>query len=142
MSLRPVFARLLADMDADVLDYRTLQGLLDAQFAAALAHDGERLQALAAEAMTLVEAIEARRAARVDLVAQLLPRHRTPAMKDVLASLPATPSAVLATRWQTLEDLVRDCKERNARNGRLMADQQALLQRVLAGREADTYAIA
>jgi flagellar biosynthesis protein FlgN len=48
----------------------------------------------------------------------------------------------MASWWSTLQALVRTCKERNARNGRLITDQHALFQRVLHGEEADTYAAA
>lgn len=142
MSQQPVLRHLLADMDADVRDYRSLGALLDEQFTAALRHDSARLEALAAAISVAVDALEQRRQTRVTLVSQLLPAHPRPDMATVLERLPAPARDVVAARWSTLEGLVRHCKECNAHNGRLMTDQQAILQRVLVGKDEDTYAAA
>jgi flagella synthesis protein FlgN len=41
--------------------------------------------------------------------------------------------------WRRLEQLVRGCRDAAARNGSLMADQHAIMQRLLHG-EMETYA--
>jgi flagella synthesis protein FlgN len=133
--------RLLRDMEADVLAYTTLHALLEEQFTAALAHDSQRLEALARDVTTLVEALEQRRQTRVALVRQMLPGEARPGIDTLLALLPPNSKAMVAASWERLEALVRGCKESNRRNGRLMTDQQAIFQRVLRGDEEDnTYA--
>ncbi len=133
---------MLADMDADVREYRALNALLEEQFTAALRHDSAGLEVLARTITAAVDGLEKRRQTRVILVSRLLPTHAQPSMAAVLERLSAPARKAVAARWSTLESLVRECKERNAGNGRLMSDQQALLQRVLTGKEEDTYAAA
>lgn len=138
--LRPELVRLLRDMDADVLDYRRLRTLLQEQFEAAMRHQGERLQQLAGAITETVDGLEGRRAARVELVHQLAGAQA--AMDAALVLLPSPLKEAAAARWATLQALVRECKQSNARNGRLMTDQQAILQRVLSGGEEHTYVAA
>lgn len=140
--LRPELVRLLRDMDADVLEYRRLRSLLEDQFDAALRHQGTRMQALAEDITAAVETLEARRATRVTLVHQLVGSAAVVRIETALALLPPPLCDAAAARWGVLETLVRECKERNARNGRLMTDQQAILRRVLEGEEDHTYVAA
>lgn len=137
----PPIKQLMRDLQTDLREYRELHGLLEAQFQAALRHDATALQALAAEVTVLVDRLDQRRLNRRELLNKLLPTHPAPGMADVLALLPAQgPMRTNAARgWEHLEALVRACKERNARNGRLMADQQAVFQRVLHGEENPLY---
>lgn len=140
LAVHPV-KRLLRDMEADLLAYTTLQALLEEQFSAALAHDSQRLESLAHDVGTLVEALEQRRRTRVALVRQILPGEARPGIDTLLALLPPNSKGLVEASWQRLEALVRECKESNRRNGRLMTDQQAIFQRVLRGEDEDnTYA--
>ncbi len=142
MSSQHAMKSLLRGLNADVQTYNTLHALLDLQFTAALDHDGERLTEVAEKILALAEALEKRRQERVLLVRQLLPQHPQPGISAVLQLLPPPSRAVMTPLWRTLEGLVRECKERNARNGRLMTDQQAVFQRVLHGEEESIYAAA
>jgi flagellar biosynthesis protein FlgN len=140
MSLQQALTRLLRDMEADVREYRSLQALLDAQFTAALGHESDRIEVLGRDIMTTVETLDTRRQVRMQLVCKLLPKHPQPGMAALFKSLPEPARAGMLVRWNTLEALVRDCKALNARNGYLMTQQQAMLNHVLLGEEADTYA--
>lgn len=137
----PPLQQLMQDLQTDLREYHELHQLLEAQFQAALRHDATALQTLAAQVSGLVDRLDQRRLSRRGLVHTLLPRHPAPGVAEVLALLPAQGPmrAKAAQGWARLEALVRACKERNARNGRLMADQQAVFQRVLHGEESPLY---
>lgn len=142
MSSRHAMTSLLRGLNADVQTYNTLHALLELQFTAALGHDSQCLSDAADKILPLVEALEQRRQERVLLVRQLLPQHPQPGVGAALELLPPPTREVMTPLWRQLESLVRECKERNARNGRLMTDQQAVFQRVLHGEEENTYAAA
>ncbi|HVL44681.1 MAG TPA: flagellar protein FlgN [Acidovorax sp.] len=142
MNRSSTLQRLVAGMDADLPQYRALETLLQEQFQAMLRHDSGELEALAPRILASVDTLEQRGRQRGALLAQLLPGAAPATLHALLERLPSASRAVVQSRWTTLEQLVRECKEHNARNGRLIADQQAILQRVLRGKEEDTYAAA
>ena len=133
--------RALADIvrgvEADRHAYRTLRGLLEEQFAAALRHDAAALATLAATITGLVGEIEGRREERVARCATLVGTGTR--MDAILPLLPEASRKAFVAAWRELEAQVRECKELNARNGRLMTEQNQIMQRVLHG-EVDTYA--
>jgi flagella synthesis protein FlgN len=136
---RDAFSRVFAGMRADLHAYRELRQLLEDQFRAALEHRsadirdiGERITALAAE-------IEERRRERVELVTLLTPQNAQARMASIAERLQGSSRAAFDTCWRALEGAVRECKDLNLRNCRLIMDQHAIMQRVLNA-ESDTYA--
>ena len=87
-----------------------------------------------------LDALDQRRRARVELVTQLLGPQTPASMAALFERLPAARRAPVQALWERLEQAVTDCKTRNARNARLMTEQQALLQRVLHGAQEPLYA--
>lgn len=134
-----VLARLLRDLHADRSAYARLRELLEAQFQAALRHRSEQLAALAADIVTLVEALDQRRAVRSELLLALLGRNSKPSVEALLQRLSGGSAQTLTAAWQGLEQQVIECKALNLRNCQLITDQHALMQRVLGVEEA-TYA--
>lgn len=133
-------ALMLRDMQADQAGYARLHELLEAQFQAALRHAAQQIVGLADEITRLVEELEERRATRSRLLVQLLgPAERTPTLARLLQRLPAQTSQLMAQTWRGLEQQIRDCKQLNLRNCRLITEQHALMQRVL-GVEEQGYA--
>jgi flagella synthesis protein FlgN len=130
-------ARLLDGIRDDLRDCGAVHELLERQFQAALRHSGAELSTLAAELMPQLDAMEARRMQRVQLVRALFGLDAT--MDQLFASLAVPERQAAHAAWTQLERLVRDCKAATARNGNLMADQYAVMQRLLHGEE-DTYA--
>jgi flagella synthesis protein FlgN len=137
---RQALGSLLRDAQADLADYGRLAALLERQFAGALRHEAAVLTALSEEITTLVDTLEQRRRQRVALVTQLLGAETVPSMAALFERLPAASRQPVETLWTELEEAVQDCKMRNARNARLMTEQQAILQRVLHGDEGGIYA--
>jgi len=130
-------SRLLDGIHDDLHACGAVHELLERQFQAALRHDGAELSTLAAELMPQLDAMEARRTQRVQLVRALFGLDAT--MDQLFASLAAPQRHAAGAAWAQLERLVRDCKAATARNGNLMADQYSVMQRLLHG-EDHTYA--
>jgi flagella synthesis protein FlgN len=130
-------ARLLGGVEDDVKACNAVRELLERQFQAALRHRGADLTALADALTPELDAMEARRQQRVQLVRALFGPNAT--MDALFATLAAPQRTHASAAWEQLEQLVRNCKQAVARNGNLMADQYSVMQRLLHG-EDDTYA--
>ena len=126
-------AALLRGVSEDVSAYEGLLLLLGQQFDAALHHQGARLGQLAADIMLAVDAIELRRAARVDLLGKLLGAQAC--MSQLPALLKGNTRARLESEWQALGQMLLECKRLSSRNSNLLADQYSIMQRVLHGEE-------
>ncbi|MBD8543523.1 flagellar export chaperone FlgN [Oxalobacteraceae sp. CFBP 8755] len=125
---------LLADgVTQDVKEAANILMLLERQFDAAVRHRSAELSALADELTPLLDAMEARRQQRVNLVRALLGPQGT--MAQYSATLAPAPRAAFEAAWQALEQTVRACKEATLRNGQLLAEQHGIMQRVLHGEE-------
>lgn len=140
MIRRQAIQRLVYGVQNDVADYRALRLLLQAQFDAALRHRTAELADVAADISALCEVLQVRRRERLELL-EVCVGEGAPAdaMMAVLSKLPAVYGAAALALWQTLQDLVRECKAFNQRNCALLMDQHALMQRVL-NQESDIYA--
>ena len=136
---RPALARLLRDAQADLADYAVLDGLLDQQFHCALRHDGSQMDALAQRILGVVDRLDERRAVRSALAERLLGPRAPGGLAALAERLPAAQRGAVQALWDRLEVAVRESKARNARNARLMTEQQALLRRVLHGAQEPLY---
>ncbi|WP_208279857.1 flagellar export chaperone FlgN [Massilia oculi] len=128
---------LLEDVRKDLAEAATIHTLLEQQFEAAVRHRSAELTALAERLAPLLEAMEARRQQRVQLVRALLGPDAS--MAQYGASLAAGARATFDAAWAELETIVVACKEATTRNGRLLAEQYSVMQRVLHG-EDEIYA--
>jgi flagella synthesis protein FlgN len=124
---------LLDGIAADMAAYAQLQDLLEQQFDAALRHQRERLEQIAAAVSALTDAMEARRVQRVDCALRLL--GPAPSMAQVFTLLKPEPRARLQLQWQELELRVLECKRLGKRNSDLLVEQYTIMQRVLHGED-------
>ena len=125
---------MLADgVTIDISEAATILMLLERQFEAAVHHRSGELSTLAGELAPLLEAMEARRQQRVQLVRALLGAQGT--MAQYIATLAPDPRAAFEAAWDALEQTVRACKDATTRNGQLLAEQHSVMQRVLHGEE-------
>jgi len=125
--------QLLRGVGEDLRDYDSLLAMLDCQFHAALHHEAAQLAELSDSVASLVDVLNGRREVRVNLVAMLCGAGAP--ISAAFALLAGKHRSTLESGWQALEKLVRDCKDRNARNCRLLMDQQSIMQRVLHGEQ-------
>lgn len=136
MKRSAALANLMRGVGEDVRDYQVLRTLLQQQFEAALAHQAMHLGELAESVTKMAELLEQRRRQRVELVTTLSGRGAS--LTSTLALLNGASREALQEGWSALEALVRECKQLNERNCRLMTDQYSIMQRVLHG-EDETY---
>jgi flagella synthesis protein FlgN len=139
MTAREALGRLVKGVRADLVDYRTLRELLDAQFEAALKHRTAAINDVAQRITKLTAQLEKRRVERVALAKALVGRQANVTISAVASLLPGNSRASFNEGWQTLEKLVHECKRLNQRNCNLMMTQREILQRVLQV-GGDTYA--
>lgn len=130
-------ALLLEGVNLDLAEATTIHTLLEQQFEAAVRHRSAELTALADGLAPLLESMEARRQQRLQLVRALLGPQAT--MEQYMASLAPAARVVFEAGWHALEGIVRACKDATTRNGQLLAEQYATMQRVLHGEDV-TYA--
>lgn len=138
MTRQDAFRQLMQGVNADFFDYQRLALLLEDQFAAALRHDAGGLSSIGERITALADVLERRRVERVGTVTALLPGRKSVSMSALIATLSGKPREALDASWRGLEAKVEECKALNARNGRLMASQYEIMQRVLHG-ESDMY---
>lgn len=129
--------RLLDGIRSDLAACGAIRDLLERQFTAALRHQRTELATLGDALMPQLDAMEARRLQRVQLVRALFGAQAT--MDNLFGSLAAPQRVRTQSEWEQLVQLVADCKEATLRNGTLMAEQYSTMQRVLHG-EDQTYA--
>ena len=140
MTLREALGRLIKGVHADLGDYRTLRELLDAQFEAALKHRSAVISDIADRISALTAQLDKRRAERVALAKMLVGKQSSVTISAVSARLPANARPAFDEWWQTLEQLVQECKRLNQRNCDLLMNQHEILQRVLQTDGGGTYA--
>jgi len=133
MSRKAALLVFVNDIVEDVRDYRMLRELLQQQFEVAMKHNALRLTELAAQISETAGALEKRRKRRSALMGSLPGKNCD--ITAILALVNDAAREAVKARWIELEGLVRECKELNDRNGRLMMDQYAIMQRVLHGEE-------
>ena len=133
MTRQEVMAMLLRGVAEDVLAYRSLQGLLDQQFDAIVRHQGERLTSIGETILPALQAMEARRVQRVNLVTTLLGPDA--GIAQAVNLLKGVSRHTLESNWAELELMVVDCKRRNIRNSTLLTEQYSIMQRVLHGED-------
>ncbi len=125
------WTRALASLIKDqIAATRALAERLEDEAAALLQRDLGRLDAVTAEKQHCIESLEHIESERRALVSVLAGR---PEPDDFVALLRRTDSSGrLAADWAELVALLQGCRERNLRNGRLVALRRAHLQRSLA----------
>ncbi|WP_229213479.1 MULTISPECIES: flagellar export chaperone FlgN [unclassified Duganella] len=132
-SRQDAMRQLLAGVADDLLAYAELRGLLEQQFDAAVRHKGPQLTAVAEAISALVDVMQARRTQRVALVQRLLGPAGT--MLQAFALLKNSARERMANDWNTLEQMVIECKRLGKRNSDLLVEQYSIMQRVLHGEE-------
>jgi flagella synthesis protein FlgN len=81
----------------------------------------------------MVHEMEARSRQRVALATALIGRDAT--MSKVISLQKGAQREALESSWKLLENMVREAKQLNERNCKLMMDQHGIMQRVLHGEE-------
>lgn len=138
-------AKLLAlietDIGADLEAFGQVLPLLDALHERLLAHDGLGIEALNRRLDPWLAAIAERDARRGKVLAAFGLASDASGMGRLLAAYPQPQRDTLASQWQRLGDVALECRQRNERNGRLLAMHNEILSQLLtgAGQDAAVY---
>lgn len=131
--------RIIEGVRADLDDYPRLRELLEAQFQATLKQRAQDIREIAESISQLTSTLESRRRERHALARLLVAGESSVvSMEAVSAQLPRSVREKFDAAWTRLEILVRDCKELNQRNCRLVMGQYEVMQRVLHA-DRNTY---
>lgn len=130
-------AKLLAlietDIGADLEAFQQVLPLLDELHERLLAHDGQGIEALNRRLDPWLAAIAERDARRSKVLAAFGLAPDASGMERLLSAYPKPQQEVLARRWQQLGEVALECRQRNERNGRLLAMHNEILSQLLTG---------
>ena len=138
-------AKLLAviesDIAADLEAFGQVLPLLDEMHDRLLAHDGLAIEALNRRLDPWLAAIAERDARRGKILGAFGLSMDAASMARLLAAYPASQREALTRQWQRLGEIAHDCRQRNERNGRLLAMHNEILSQLLtgAGQEVTVY---
>jgi flagella synthesis protein FlgN len=128
-----LLAVVAADIAADLNTYEQLQRLLDELHERLLARDTLAIEQLNQRIESCLNAL-AECSTRRGKVLRAFGLSADPqGMQRLLAAYPATQVETVRSQWQQLGQAVRDCRQRNERNGRLLAMHNDILNQLLSG---------
>lgn len=136
-SVRQRWAHIAQGMQQDVVGYRHMQALMQAQFHAALRHDAPAMQEVAERITAQAQLLEQSSQQRVSHARALLPAGVPLSMSAVFALLQEPLQQQLRALWQQLETAVQQCKALNVRNCQLIMEQAQIMRQVLGATGAD-----
>lgn len=135
-------AKLLAliesDIGADLEAFGQVLPLLDALHERLLAHDGVGIEALNQRLDPWLAAIAERDARRGKVLAAFGLAADAAGMERLLAAYPQPRRDALAGNWRRLGEIAHECRQRNERNGRLLAMHNEILSQLLTGAGQET----
>lgn len=132
-------ARIVADVDADLADYRMLIETLDALHRALIDEARDALVLAHERAAKLVSRLQVRARRRVQYLSQAFGEASADSMAPVLQWLDAPARQTFSARWQALQSSAARCKASNARNLHDIGTRLQALEVVLSAVPA-TYA--
>lgn len=138
-------AKLLAmvenDIASDLEAFSQMLPLLDQLHERLLAHDGAGIEALNQRLDPWLAAIAERDARRSKILTAFGLAADASGMARLLSAYPAPRRDTLARQWQQLGEIALQCRQRNERNGRLLAMHNEILSQLLtgAGQDAAVY---
>ena len=133
MTPRQHWAAIAQGLQADLQGYADLQALQQAQFHAALRHDGAGMERIAQQILAQAEQLEAARQQRVQHVQALLPAGAAVSMSALFAQLASPLREQMQALWDRLEAQVQHCQQLNVRNCQLILEQAELMRTVIMG---------
>lgn len=127
------------DIEQDCTDYHGLQGLMHSLYEQLLLRDCEKIDQLNQQIMVLVEFIAQRAQRRRKILTAFgVPAAASnPGIVKLLCSLPDSTNAL--ARWAQLENLIKETKTLNDRNGKLLAMHNDIINQILGGQAEQVY---
>lgn len=127
--------QLIVGINQDVVAYQQMEQLLRAQNGNLVRRDNSSIRDNNEQQLRLLHVLRQRAKQRTQLLRSLGLKANRDGLKRLASSLPTAASDKLLTLWDTLETRVLHCKKLNDYNGRLLANQQLVLKKLLNGQE-------
>lgn len=127
--------QLIVGINQDVISYQQMEQLLKAQNGNLVRRDNSSIRNNNEQQMKLLSLLRQRANQRSQLLRSLGLQANSDGLKRLANRLPDAASTKLLTLWDTLETRVGHCKKLNDYNGRLLANQQLVLKKLLNSQE-------
>ncbi|MBY6016997.1 flagellar protein FlgN [Ferrimonas balearica] len=124
---------LVREIRLDIEDYQQLRALLRYQRSLLERRDQQALSQHNERVETLCAKLRQRAERRTEILTQLGVRADATGMQRLFHALGPQSRHTVTSLWNHLQQLVRDCQAENEVNGKLLAGQKSLLDRVLGG---------
>ncbi|WDE05167.1 flagellar export chaperone FlgN [Thalassomonas viridans] len=124
----------------DIIYYTRFQALLKEQQVAMQRHDSEKLLQVNQRHEKLYQVILAQAKKRKAILLKLGVSADNEGIEKVFNSLNHVSKGRVYELWQQLQQLTLDCQQQNDINGRLLAAQHELLNKLLHPQESGEYA--
>ncbi|MDD1793553.1 flagellar protein FlgN [Enterovibrio makurazakiensis] len=131
---------LLSDLANDAAQYADLESLLSQQHTFLNRRESQSLNTINARVQPLMDSLNSRAQRRVKCLELLGVSADDAGMRKVLAALPEAYGRQGLTHWQSIYDLAKRCQEQNNANGRLLAQQKQIFDKLLKPENAFSYA--
>lgn len=131
---------LLSDLAQDAANYDKLDSLLAKQHAHLTRRDSQALNAISETVLPLMDALNSNAQRRVTCLETLGVSADDEGMRKVLTALPETYGHQGLAHWERIYALAKRCQEQNNANGRLLAQQKQLFDKLLKPEHAFSYA--
>ncbi|MBY5991985.1 flagellar protein FlgN [Ferrimonas balearica] len=137
-SKREVLQQLVREIRLDIEDYQQLRALLRHQRELLQRRDQQALNLHNPRVDALCQKLQNRAGRRSGALTQLGVSADAKGMQRLIAALGPQARQPVSGLWHHLQQLVRDCQGENEINGKLLAGQKELLDRVLSAGQAET----
>lgn len=129
------------DIQQDCADYAGLHRLMQGLYQQLLERNSAEIERINTQINFLVEYVRARTQRRSKILSAFGLGSGAEAMEQAFSLLPDSRREALQQKWQELAELVKQAKQLNERNGKLLAMHNDILSQLLAGeRDAQVYA--
>lgn len=123
--------QLIMGINQDVGSYQQLEQLLKAQHGNMIRRDNQAIHHNNERQLQLLQVLRGSTQLRIQLMRSFGLQANNEDLQRLASRLPTAASDKLLVQWHKLESSVIRCKKLNDHNGRLLANQQLLIRRLL-----------
>ncbi|MCP2006021.1 hypothetical protein M976_01934 [Buttiauxella ferragutiae ATCC 51602] len=123
--------QLIVDIHQDVVSYQQMELLLKEQNSNLIRRNNPAIKHNNEQQVQLLHTLRMRANQRVQLLHSFGLQANSDDLKRLACKLPTAISDKMMAQWQQLEASVIRCKKLNDHNGRLLANQQLLIRKLL-----------
>ncbi|TKB47788.1 flagellar protein FlgN [Ferrimonas sediminicola] len=139
MSRTEQVRQLVKGIQLDVKQYQQLKSLIRHQHSLLERRDSDALAQHNPRQDELCQTLEQRARQRTELLSSLGLSSDSKGMQRLLSAIPGDKGRKIGLLWRQLQQLVRQCKEQNDINGRLLNSQQRCLSRLVTPEKVTAF---